>query len=214
MRILDMRASALGTRLVAWALLAAVALPAGAQSSPTSAALAAEPGFVDPAKLDIYDREEDLTIEVNLQGPLVQFVAEAAKAAEPELSDALGKIKSVVFQLYKPKAADLAEVRSRVARNAELLEGRGWQRVVWVREGNAVHHIYLKNAGSRIVGLTALFVDSEGQFGFINIAGEVDPAQIGRIGQRFNIDALARAQGQIEAAPQPPSKTPNPSDRP
>lgn len=187
-------------------LLAAGAAPALAQTS--FAALAAEPGFVDPTKLDIYDREEDLTIEVNLQGPLVQFVAEAAKAADPELSSALAKIKSVVFQLYKPKAVDLAEIRARVAKNASLLESRGWQRVVWLRDGDTVHHIYLKSAGSRIVGLTALFVDKDHQFGFINIAGEVDPGQIGRIGQRFNIEPLAKAQFEMNGGTAPEPKKP------
>ncbi len=195
----------MSNRLLSFALLlAAVPLlagtqPAGAQAPPPSAALAGEPGFVDVTKLDIYDREEDLTVEVNIQGPLVQFVAEAAKAADPELSSALAKIKSVVFQLYKPKATDLAEIRKRVAKNASLLESRGWQRVVWLRDGDTIHYIYLKSAGNRIQGLTALFVDADHQFGFINIAGEVDPAQIGSIGQRFNIQGLAAAQGQIDA---------------
>lgn len=206
-----MRVQTMRNLLLCLVLLSAGAASAGAQAPAPSAALSSEPGFVDPAKLDIYNREEDLTVEVNLQGPLVQFVAEAAKAADPELSSALAKIKSVVFQLYKPKAVDLAEIRSRVARNASLLEGRGWQRVVWMREGNTVHHIYLKSAGNRIVGLTALFVDKDSQFGFINIAGEVDPAQIGRIGQRFNIQGLAVAEGQIDSAAggkKPPAEKP------
>lgn len=174
------------------------ALPARAQTPPHGAAsLTALPGYLDAERLGVYDRAEHLTMEVNLQGPLIAFVAEAAKAADPELAAALSKIKSVVFQLFKPGPEDLPRVRESTLKAALALDKLDWQRVVFLRQEQNQNFLYLKLDGNRIVGLTALFVDKDQQFGFINIAGEVDPAQIGRIGQKLNIDVLEEAEGKL-----------------
>ena len=181
-------------------LASSTAVAAGAQAPPAAASnLGNLPGFLVADRLGIYDRAEHLTMEVNLQGPLVAFVAEAAKAADPDLAAALAKIKSVVFQLYKPGPEELPGVRDRTLKAALALDKLGWQRVVFLRQEQNHNFLYLKLDGNRIVGLTALFVDREQQFGFINIAGEVDPAQIGRIGQKLNIQVLEEAEGKLPA---------------
>ena len=179
------------------ALASPLALAAEAQAQPGSN-LAALPGYVDPGRLDLYDREENVKIEVNFQGPLIQFVAEAARGTEPELADALSRIQSVVFRLYEVKPEEAASVRSRSARAASTLEGRGWQRVVKLRDEGTEAYVFVRTEGNRMVGLTALFFDDQDQFGFINIAGEIDPAQIGRIGRRFDIEMLEETQAELE----------------
>ena len=51
-------------------------------------------------------------------------------------------------------------------------------------------------AGTRILGLVVLFVDDE-QFGFINLVGDIDPGQIGRIARRYNIEMLERFESEL-----------------
>jgi hypothetical protein len=201
-------------RLGAAALLLALASPLGLEAEPQEQAgsdLAAEPGYLDPARLDVYAREENVKVEVNFQGPLIQFVAEAARGTEPELADALSRLRSVVFRLYQVGPGEASGVRSRTASAASWLEKRGWQRVVKVRDEGVETYVYLKTEGNRIVGLTALFFNDEEQFGFINVAGEIDPEQIGRIGRRLDIDVLEEAHAELEkrgtgqeAEPEPP----------
>jgi hypothetical protein len=180
-------------------LLLALA-PAAAFSAETSTAapdVAALPGYVDPDRLDLYDREENVKIEVNFQGPLIQFVAEAARGTEPELAEALAGIRSVVFRLYQvgPKEAETARRSSATA--AAALARQGWQQVVKLRDEGTEAYVFLKTDANRMVGLTSLFFDDEDQFGFINVAGEIDPAQLGRIGRRFDIEMLEEAQEEL-----------------
>lgn len=188
------------TRTLHILLLAAVAVlvATAVRGQELERRLQALPGFVDAGRLGLDRGEEELTVEVNLHGPLIRFVAEAARGAEPELAEALAEIESFRFRLFRLPAPEVAEVRRRVEKAAAALAGRGWEGVVRIREGDNQSHLFLKMDGERIIGLTVLFLDQESQLGFINLAGEIDPAQIGRIGQRFEIDLLEEAQVEVE----------------
>lgn len=181
---------------VLFGVLVLAAQPSLAASPATD--LASVAGYLDPEQLDLYSREENVKVEVNLQGPLIQFVAEAARGTEPDLADAFSRLRSVVFRLYRVGREEAAGVRRSTADAASVLERRGWQRVVKVRDEGIETYVFLKTEGNRIVGLTALFFDDEEQFGFINVAGEIDPAQIGRIGRRLDIDVLEETQEELE----------------
>lgn len=182
-------------------LLLASALASGAEAQVDLKTL---PGYLDPNALQPFAGDDQLTLEVNLQGPLIRFVAEAAKGADPELSAAISKVQSVLFRLYQLTPGDLERLRRDTATSAAALEKKGWQRVVWMRGEKSVNYLYLKMEGNRVIGLTALFIDQQNQFGIINLAGEIDPAQVGRIGQRFNIEALTAAQDSLSTQPPKP----------
>lgn len=184
-------------RLVFAALLVLGPVAFASPAEPATPDLRSLPGYLDPDKLAPFGNPDQLTVEVNLQGPLIQFVAEAAKGADPELSAAVAKVKSVLFRLYQLAPEDLTRLRKETSATASSLEQRGWQRVVWAKTGQSVNYLYLKMDGNRIVGLTALFIDQDNQLGIINLAGEIDPVQVGKIGQRFNIEALTGAQGSL-----------------
>lgn len=187
-------------RTFALALIFAALSTAGlaAQSQELEEHLQSLPGYVDARRLGLDRSEEELAVEVNLHGPMIRFVAEAARAAEPELADALAKIESFRFRLFRLPPGEVEEVRRRVERAATSLAAKGWERVVRIRERDNQSHLFLEMKGERIVGLTVLFVDEENQLGFVNLAGEIDPAQIGRIGRRYDIDLLEEAQGELE----------------
>lgn len=197
-------------RRAALAGAGALVLPAVLVAQPPAASFG--PGFADPQKLGLKLDDEALSVEVNLQGPLIQFVAEAAKAADPELARALAKIRSVLFRLYRTEPAERPALAGALGRTAARLEALGWQRAVWVRKEATQTYLLLQTDGTRISGLVALFLDADQQLGFINIAGEVDPAQIGRIAQRFDIGDLGDVSSELgaggEAAPAPPVKPP------
>ena len=103
-------------------LLGALVVPLAAQ---TDSALEALPGYLDPDRLELYSDPDGLKVEVNLQGPMIRFVAEALRGAEEEgeLADALAKIASIRFQLFELDAAGSAPVLDRTRKSAEWLEG-------------------------------------------------------------------------------------------
>ncbi len=55
--------------------LVLLGLGARAEGQAPASGLANLPGYVDPAKLGLSLEPESLSVEVNLQGPLIQFVA-------------------------------------------------------------------------------------------------------------------------------------------
>lgn len=188
-------------------LAAALAPAARGQSGDPEKELRALPGFVDSGQLGVDLDPDKLTVEVTLQGPLIQFVAEAARGSDPELADALGKIRSFRFRLYQLGPGEVAGARRRAQQAASALLSRGWQQVVRIREEDNDSFLHLKMDGKRIVGLAVVFVDDDNQLGFINLAGEIDPAEIGRIGRRFDIQMLEDAQREIQ---HPPAEEPPP----
>lgn len=180
-------------------ILAAVSTVAlAAQGQELEQHLQSLPGYVDARRLGLDRGEEELAVEVNLHGPMIRFFAETTRGADPELADALAKIESFRFRLFRLPPGEVEEVRRRVERAAASLAAKGWERVVRIREQDNQGHLFLQMRGERIVGLTVLFVDEESQLGFVNLAGEIDPAQVGRIGRRYDIDLLEEAQGEIE----------------
>ncbi len=123
----------------------------------------------------------------------------------------MSKIDSVLFRLLRTTPEERPALTATLGRLATKLEGQGWQRVVWVRKETTQSYLLLRTEGTRIIGLVALFLDSEQQLGFINIAGEVDPAEIGKLAQKLNINGLegAEAVKPLTDSP-PPPEPPNP----
>lgn len=200
--------------ILALALLLAFAAGSGRAEAAepragAEATFTALPGYIDPAELAIYGDEDNLEVEVNLIGPLIRFVAEALRGTDGggELADALSRIESIRFQLFDLPSQEVDAVRKRTRSTATALERKGWQRAVRVSEDDLESYFFLKMSGQNMIGLVVLFLEQgEEKFGFINIAGDIDPAQIGRIGRQYKIDVLEDFQGELEAAPPPDSQ--------
>lgn len=173
-------------------LLVLLAPAAGAQE-----ALDKDPGYVDFSRLGLYSNEEDLEVEVTLQGGLIRMFSGIFREEEPELADALSKLRSFRFRLFSLPEGEIPEQRSRSAATISALEQRGWERVVQIRTSDNWSSLYIKWRGETISGLFAVFLDEEGSFGLINIVGEIDPLQIGRIGQEWDVDILEEAQREL-----------------
>lgn len=177
-----------------WAALAlAVAvLPAQAQQVPAD--ILNHPGY---ARFDLLSAQigEEPNVEVFLKGPLLRLAAEASRFEDPALADMLHKLKAVRVYAYHledaPRRAKLeaalVETSSAIAAH---LSNDGWEQAARIRDDGERIYFYLKIVEERIEGLVVMAIDDEDEAVFVNIVGEVDPADIGRIGQRFRIGAL------------------------
>ncbi len=185
--------------LLLTATLLALCLP-GLQISAAEAPLSASDslGYLDFQELGLEATSENIKIEINLQDAVLAFVTEALRPSDAELADALAKIRSIHFQLIQLDPSQREAAGQRARELADRLEGQGWQRIVRIQQDGILSYLHLLMQGNQIHGLTVMFLQKEdNQFGFINLAGEIDPAQLGRIGQRFDIDVLERAQHQL-----------------
>ena len=187
--------------LLALLLLAAVSLPASAQSGsrdrgrsiPPPPSLAGVPGFVEFSDLGV-KAPGKLTLRVALHGPLLRFVAEAARGEEPGFAELVDKLQGIFAQIYELPDGSPAALTRQAEETARLLERRGWQTVVEVHDAAGdTSYLQVRADGERILGLAVMFVDpADGSAGFINVVGNITPEDVGRLGRTFHIDALER----------------------
>ena len=169
-------------------LLTTAAAPAGAQD------LRNDPGYLDLESIEGWFSEEPW-LEVNIRGALLKLITEASKNEDPELTSLLGKLKAIEVRGYPLSPSQFKDISRRTSTLSKQLESRGWETVVRVRERTGEDeqvNIYLKTNKNVIAGLVVMVLQPDDEEGavFVNIVGDIDPAEIGRIGRKFNIDPL------------------------
>lgn len=141
--------------------------------------------------------DRELSVEINLDGPLLKLVGEASRSADPEFANLVSGLEAIRVRVAPVKGSAEA-MRSHIAQTVRWLESHGWQTIVRVRETTHESYIYVKQGHSQIVGLAVLSFDPGKDAALINIVGRLDPAQLGRLGRGLNLP-------QLENAPKPPS---------
>ena len=155
----------------------------------------ADAGALSFQDLDLFPRDK-LSVEINLEGPLLRMVAESTRGDDPEFSKLMAGLKAIRVQVFPLKEnGGAGALRPKIDRAVRRLEESGWLSTVRVREKDSETYIYVKQAGGQIVGLTILALDSKEEAALINIVGTLDPAQIGRLGRDLSIPQLQKVGG-------------------
>lgn len=158
--------------------------------------LTAQPGYVPLEKLDLFPQEK-LSVEINIEGALLSLVAAGSKQSDPEFSSLMAGLKAIKVQAIPLKGLDESSLRTKIGRTVRWLEDRGWKSTLKVRDEGEETYIYLKETAGKIDGLTLLSLSPGEEAVVINIVGRIDPAQIGRLAQHFDVD--------VNVKPSPPS---------
>ncbi len=149
-----------------------------------------DPGYVDFNSLDI-PFDSDSSVEVLLKPPLLRLIAESTREEDPGFANLLDGLYLIHMQTFPFDPSDAERVNERVTRSADRFERtQGWERVARVRERKASSLISVKTRRDRIVGLLLIVVEETHQVVYINIVGEIDLLQIGRIGRKFKLSQL------------------------
>lgn len=151
--------------------------------------LSRDPGYVDLQAIDGWFPRE-AKIEVNIKGALLELVAEASRYEDPELANLLRKLKAIQVRGYEVSLNDFRSVEDRMSTLARSLESQGWDTVVKVREDDERVNMYTRIQNGVIAGMMVMVLSEDDESYFVNIVGEISPEQIGRIGNRFDIDPL------------------------
>jgi uncharacterized protein DUF4252 len=153
----------------------------------------AQAGFFDFSKIPGLPEP---TVQIDLNPAMLGFVAEAARSTDPETADVLTGIEGVRVYVYEDIGANMQAVLSYIDDTSKQLESEGWHRTVFVQEGDEKVRIYMKLATatgstkSNVSGLTIMVADGGGEAVFINVAGEIEPAQFGRLAAAFDFDGV------------------------
>lgn len=154
--------------------------------------LSDQPGYVSIEELGIFSRE-DLSVEINLDGSILRMVAEATRGDDPEFAKVMSGLQAIQVRVFPLEGVKEEMIRGKIERAVRWLEDRGWSSMVRVREKGDESYIYLKKSGEKIVGLTILAIEAGEEAAMVNIVGQLDPAEIGRLGQSFDIPQLEKA---------------------
>ncbi|MDP6777166.1 MAG: DUF4252 domain-containing protein [Candidatus Latescibacteria bacterium] len=161
-------------------VIAIVAVACGARAAEEPANL---PGYVDFESMGMAT-EAEATVEVLLKGSLLSLVREAAKNHDPEASEFLSQLRAV--RVLKYPQAGQNEVNG-LATLGQKLAGAGWDKIARVDEDEHQALVYVKEGDEKILGLVAAVVKPDDGTYYVNVVGEIDPAQIGKLGGKFNI---------------------------
>jgi hypothetical protein len=141
------------------------------------AASAADAQDVDFSRIPGVDAQP--TVQVDLSAGMLSFVTAAAAAADPTVAEALAGIERVRVFVYSA-VEDRDALATFLDDSAQRLEGSGWERTVVAEEGASKVRVHTKIGDARLAGITLMVLDGAKEAVFINIAGDIDPAQLGR----------------------------------
>lgn len=145
--------------------------------------------------LDELIPRDELTIEINLQGALLQMVANAVGYEDPEFSELVNKLEAIRVRVAETGSLDQEALRSRFENASRDLEADGWLVIVRVREYDEDIYIYSRERDGKIVGMTVFALESPGEAVVINIIGEIRPDQLMGLGATFDIPQLEDMPG-------------------
>lgn len=183
------------------AALFAAAVLAGPWTANAQQDLSGDPGFVDFSQQQTFD-DKDVEIQISVKDPLIKLVAEATRESDPALADVLGQLKAVEVNVYNVTQARRDAVRGEIDRQARQLEKGGWTEAIAIRIRGATGHVFLRFVDEKPVGLAAMYLDDgKGDAVFVNIVGQIDAAQVGRLASKFKLDLLGEALRGAAPAP-------------
>ncbi len=151
--------------------------------------LSKENGYVDFGNLTgVYGEPK---VQINLGTAMLGFVAGAAEQEDPDIAGLLAKLKSVRVLVYDIEQ-DAEVALNTVDQVTKDIQKEGWETIVSVNEDDEKVRIYAKMEKGKIDGLVVMAVDGtnrrKSEAVFINIIGEIDPAQVGRVTRSLDID--------------------------
>lgn len=131
------------------------------------------------------------TVEVNVEGALMRMVEAASRQEDPELADLLARLDGVFVLGYELKETTMDQFDQLATDMGNNLADDGWTVVMRTRDIVENTHFYVRLEGDGVTGMVVISVEAgSDQAVFVNIVGDIDPEQIGRIGQKFQIQGM------------------------
>ena len=157
-----------------------LALPAMAQEDE----LKDLPGYVNFGDLSATYGEPKITI--NLGGTMLNFVGMMSKSESPETSEMISKLKGIRVQIYGLDD-NVDAAKSQFSQVRGDLKSSGWEPIVQINEDDEQVLVYMKAEGGNMEGMTVMVVDDE-EAVFVNIIGQLNPEELGRVMDSFDVD--------------------------
>lgn len=129
-------------------------------------------------------------VEVNLDKMLLSMVTAFSHGEDPELSQMLNKIEEISVRVYNLDKGPEKALQAFHSLNSSL-RGKQWQPIVSVNEKTEKISILSKTTDGNMDGLVVMIVGAQAadnEAVFINIVGEIDPAQISKVTKALKVN--------------------------
>ena len=148
------------------------------------------PGYVDFGSFEKFQGAEE-TVEVFIKGPLLKFVAKAAEYEDPELASLLKNLKLVKVNVFSIDKVGMDEARNIMKSVSKKIDRNKWELMVRTKQPNEYVEIYTQfGPNDSLTGLVVMAVQENDEAVFVNIVGDIDPAKLGKLSDKFNIPKL------------------------
>ena len=165
---------------LAVALGATLALPAIAQED----ALKAFPGYVDFGELNSIFGEP--TVQISIGGSLLSLISSLSAEDDPETAELFKKLNGVRVNVFETKSMAAGAV-DLVKDISGKLSSTGWESVVTVNSDDEQVRVFMKINDQNVDGITVMAIE-EDEAVFINVIGNINPAELERVMDNFDVD--------------------------
>ena len=168
------------SRLLTLCLTGLLALPALAQED----ALKDFPGYVDFGELNSIFGEP--TVQISIGESLLGLVGSLSASEDPEAAEVFRRLNGVRVNVFETEA--LADGAIDLIKDISgKLSDQGWESVVTVNSAEEQVRIFMKINGETVDGITVMAVE-ENEAVFVNVIGNIDPEELGKVMNNFDID--------------------------
>ncbi len=170
--------------LLAVLLALAVVLPAQGQTE-----MEEHPGYFPLEELDFL-KSEALSLEINLAGGMLEFIAAALDDEDPEFSELVRGLLGIRMRIAETDDLDADAMRHGFGRAVEWLEDNGWETFVRLREDDEQLNVFLRTIDGDMMGMTALILEPDEQVVAINVVGRLDLSLLASLADSLDIPEL------------------------
>jgi hypothetical protein len=148
------------------------------------------PGYIDFGSFEKFQSAEE-TVEVFIKGPLLKFAAKAAEAEDPDMGSLLNNLKLVKVNVFSMDKFSIDEVRDTMNAISKKIDRDNWELMVRTKEPGEYVEVYTRfGQNDSLTGLVVMAVEEKGEAVFVNIVGDIDPAKLGKLTDKFNIPKM------------------------
>jgi len=159
-----------------------------ALSTVAAADITKEPGYFDLEWIEIPQDAEEIQ-DIDLSAMLTEVAAKAKEEGDDELAQALAMVRSVRVKAFSLEYKD-REVEAMVSRiNADLKEA-GWNRLIYMKDGDESVTVSSMHKDGLMVGIVAVVYEPGDSAAFINVVGDLDLATLLGLAGEFDLDDL------------------------
>lgn len=154
-----------------------------------------EPGYVEFGNLSQFD-SGDRVVEVMIDEKYLKMVSKFTGDDEPELSTLISGLKLIKVNTFGITEENRKGLKSKMDDVAKKLQNSNWDMLVKVRDKKENVNVFVHSPDGEVInGLVVLAFQDDDEAVFVNIVGNIDMNEIGKLTKKFDIPGLDEING-------------------